>query len=68
MGWTLVLKNSKLSGGVSVELEAVCSAGCAIRLAPECELFTVATENTSSSVALLVPIILKHPQDCLKKL
>src|SRR5260370_22645045 len=61
MGWTLVLKNSKLSTGVCVEFAAACLAGSAIGLAPEYELFTVAAQNTSSSVALLVPIILTHP-------
>jgi hypothetical protein len=62
MGWTLVLKNSKLSAEVGVELEAAGSAGSAIRLAPEYELFTVAAQKISSSVALLVPIILTHPR------
>ena len=62
MGWTLVLKISKLSAGVCVELAAAGSAGSAIRLAPEYELFTVAAQNISSSVALLAPIILMHPQ------
>ena len=44
-----------------MELEAAGSAGSAIRLAPEYELFTVAAQKISSSVALLVPIILTHP-------
>src|SRR5260370_15224776 len=61
MGWTLVLKNSKLSAGVCVELGDTGSSGSAIRLAPEYELFTLAAQNTSSSVALLAPIILTHP-------
>src|ERR1700674_484731 len=67
MGWTLVLKNSKLSGGVCLELEAADSAGGAIRLAPEYKLLVVAPQNTSSSVALLVPVILTHPRCVVSK-
>jgi hypothetical protein len=58
----LILKNSKLSGGVCVELEAADSAAGAIRLTPEYKLLVVAAQNTSSSVALLVPVILTHPR------
>src|SRR5260370_6778320 len=64
MGWTLVLKNSKLSAAVGVEPEAACSAGGAAApspFAPEYKLLIVAAKNTSSSVALLIPVIQTHP-------
>src|SRR5260370_6423088 len=62
MGSTLVLKNSELSAAAGVEPEDAWSAGSTVpSLAPEYRLFTAAAKNTSSRVALLVPIILKHP-------
>src|SRR5258708_1905961 len=64
MGWTLVLKNSKLSAAVGVEPEAAWPAGGAVEpssFAPEYELLIVAANNTSSSVALSIPVIQTHP-------
>src|SRR5713226_9880832 len=71
MGWTLVLKNSKLSAAVGVEPEAACSAGVAVErssFALEYKLFTTAAKNTSCTIALLVPVIqtpsLVAPKSC----
>src|SRR5713101_6383337 len=64
MGWTLVLKNSKLSAAVGVEPEAAWPAGGAVEpssFAPEYELLKVAAKNPSCNVALLVPVIQSHP-------